>query len=83
MRCACTTLFVLTGNEADEYADEHLIEESVDATGWEITYRCPDTNRRWFRDSPQGHLHGGGPPRLRQLDPDGNLLADRGRDPFA
>lgn len=73
---------MLTGNEADEYAREHLIEEYVDVTGWEVTYRCPDTDRRWLRDSPQGHLHGGGPPRLRQLDEHGNPRTTEGADSF-
>jgi hypothetical protein len=82
VRCACLSLFLLTGNAADQYATEHLIEDSVDPVTWTVTYRCADTGRRWLRDSPAGHLQGGGPPRLRQLDAHGQPVGAAGTDPF-
>ena len=82
MRCACLTLFRLTGNQAEDYAAEHLVEENVDPTAWTVTYRCPDTGRRWLRDSPDSHLQGGGPPTMRQLDERGDPIGAVGEDPF-
>ena len=69
--CACDHVFRLDGNEADAYANEHLVEDSVDDVNWTVAYHCPLTSRKWLRDSPQGALQGGGPPRLRQLDEHG------------
>ena len=82
MRCACGSLFRLEGNEADQYAGEHLEQLEVDVVNWTVRYRCPDTGRPWLRDSPQSHLHGGGPPRLRQLDAAGEPMDQPGRDTF-
>ena len=82
MRCACDSLFELRGNEADQYAREHLDKITVDLVNWTVSYRCLDTGRLWLRDSPQGELHGGGPPRLRQLDAAGEPVGDPGHDPF-
>ena len=82
MRCACGSLFELDGNEADQYAREHLDEIEVDVVNWTVRYRCPDTGRRWLGDSPHGYLHGGGPPRLRQLDAAAEPMDEPGRDPF-
>jgi hypothetical protein len=81
--CACESLFELNGNEAVAYAREHLEELEVDVVQWLIKYRCPVTGRPWLRDSPRSELHGGGPPRLRQLDLNGEPLdASQSRDPF-
>ena len=82
MRCACDSIYELTGNEADQYAREHLEELGVDAVNGTVSYRCPDTGRLWLRDSPQAELQGGGPPRLRQLDSEGNPVDRPSRDPF-
>lgn len=82
MRCACDSVYELTGNEADQYAREHLEELGVDAVNWTVSYRCPDTGRSWLRDSPNAELQGGGPPRLRQLDAEGNPVDKPSRDPF-
>jgi hypothetical protein len=82
MRRACDSLLQLRGNEADEYAREHLIEGAVDLVNWTVGYSCPDTGRLWLRDSPHSELHGGGPPRRRQLDAAGEPLDEPGRDPF-
>lgn len=82
MRCACESLFQLTGNEADEYSREHLTEVEVDAVNWTVQYVCPETSRRWLRDSPQAELQGGGPPRLRQIDTAGKPVTATSRDPF-
>jgi hypothetical protein len=82
MRCACTTLTQLRGNAGDDYAREHLEELKVDLVEWTISYRCPETGRRWLRDFPHPELQAGGPPRLRQLDADGKPTEEPGYDPF-
>lgn len=38
--------------------------------GWEVLYRDPADGRLWELTYPQGHMHGGGPPRLRLLPPE-------------
>ena len=65
MPCACATESLLSGNAADEFARTHLVQNWVNAVAWTTGYTCPDTGTQWLRDSPQAHLHGGGPPRLR------------------
>jgi hypothetical protein len=82
VKCACDSVFELTGNEADQYGREHLVELEVDAVNWTVRCRCPDTGRMWLRDSPHGELQGGGPPRLRQLDRRGNVMNWPSKDPF-
>ncbi len=82
MRCACGSLYELNGNEADDYAREHLTELEVDAVNWTVRYCCPDTGRPWLLDAPHSGWHGGGPPRLRQLDAAGEPVDEPGRDPF-
>jgi hypothetical protein len=67
MDCQCKTTHVLEGNEAAAYADEHLVEVSVDSVNWTIDYVCPLTDIAWQKDYPHGELHGGGPPRLRKV----------------
>ena len=74
MRCRCGALHELNGNAAEAYARKHLEELAVDPVNWTVRYRCPATGRQWLRDSPQSGLHGGGPPRLRQLDAAGELM---------
>jgi hypothetical protein len=49
---------------------------------WTVGYSCPDTGRLWLLDHPHSELHGGGPPRLRQLDAAGRPMDQPGRDPF-
>ncbi len=68
MRCACATLTILTGNEADLYANEHLQKVEVDAVNWTKRFKCPDTGESWLMDYPESHLQGGGSPRLRRLN---------------
>jgi hypothetical protein len=83
MQCGCESIFELSGNEADQYADEHLEELAVDVVAWTVTYECPTKGLRWLRDYPQSELHGGGPPRLRQIGADGLPIVSRSSDdPF-
>ncbi len=82
MKCACTTLHRLDDAEAREYATEHLQQVSVDYETWSVTYECPLTGRRWLLEYPHSEYHGGGPPRLRQLDSEGVPLEDSGTDPY-
>jgi len=43
---------------------ERLQEVARDASGWFTLFRDPSDGRLWERSYPQGHMHGGGPPRL-------------------
>jgi hypothetical protein len=53
---------------------EELIKNSLqkvaiskDYGAWETLYRDPKDGRYWEKTYPQGHMHGGGPPKLRVL----------------
>lgn len=70
MDCTCDAASVLTGNAADDYAVNHLTKRWVNPVAWMTGYECERTGLLWLRDSPQAHLHGGGPPRLRQASRD-------------
>jgi hypothetical protein len=63
----CDTVTELSGNEADAFAQSHLVERWVNGVVGLVGYECLSTQRLWVRDSPQSHLQGGGPPRLRQV----------------
>lgn len=67
MTCRCDSVSELWDKEAKEYADEHLEELEVRASGWEVIYKCPVTGHRWLEDYPRSGEHGGGPMRLRRL----------------
>ena len=76
-------MFELTASEAHEYAREHLEKGEVDDQQWSVVYRCPQTGRVWLLDYPHSDYHGGGAPRLRQLDANGIPVNDRDSyDPF-
>jgi Immunity protein 27 len=47
-----------------------LVKVKTDASGWDTLYRDPTDGRFWELIYPQSHLHGGGPPELRNLTPD-------------
>jgi hypothetical protein len=67
MPCACDdrTDGEWHGNDAEDFARDHLSERWVNVVQWTIGYVCPVGGGYWLRDSPLGHLQGGGPPRLR------------------
>lgn len=67
MDCQCETLVRLDGNEALQYAREHLREVRVDSVNRETHYLCPATGIAWQIDYPHSELPGGGPPRLRHV----------------
>ena len=83
MRCACETLTRLDGVPADLYARDHLKQVSVDFESWTTEYVCEATGTRWIKDSLHPEAHGGGSPRLRQLDKDGQPIDEYGFDPFS
>jgi hypothetical protein len=58
----------LRGNDALERASR-FITVATDADRWETTYLDPETAEIWVLDYPDGHLQGGGPPRLQRLLP--------------
>jgi hypothetical protein len=57
----------LTGNDALNYAKEHLIEKRVDYATWTILYADPITGQEWLQDYLYSEAQGGGVPRLRRL----------------
>jgi hypothetical protein len=63
--CPCDNRNELLGNEADDLARSHLSQQWINAVQWTTGYVCPVSGDHWLRDSPESHLHGGGPPRLR------------------
>ncbi|MBX3426702.1 MAG: hypothetical protein KF688_13565 [Pirellulales bacterium] len=65
--CRCGQHHVFRGNEATDDADAHLREVQADLANWRCEYVCPDTGARWLLDHPFPEAHGGGPPRLRQI----------------
>jgi hypothetical protein len=79
--CACANVpDEWTGNGADAFAESHLVEQWVDTTNWRVGYLCRDSRDLWLRDSPQAHIHGGGPPRLRRVGQDEWRRAERGEE---
>lgn len=68
--CACDDRREWHGNEADDFARDHLSQQWVNVVQWTTGYVCPGGGGYWLRDSPQSHLHGGGPPRLRLVPKD-------------
>jgi hypothetical protein len=57
----------LRGRAAQDWADEHLEKVYVDVVRWTVEYRDPRDGSAWLLDYPDGHLEGGGPPRLRRI----------------
>ena len=47
----------------------HLVEIEKYNTRWVRLFVDPADGRYWELDYPQSELHGGGPPRLRVVDP--------------
>jgi hypothetical protein len=47
---------------------EHLVRLASSADGWDTLYRDPGDGRLWELTYPHSEWHGGGPPRLRQLE---------------
>lgn len=65
----------------DPTSAEHLREVSVDCEAWTVVYQCDKTGRKWILDYPRSEYHGGGTPRLRQLDPHGMPIDEAIADP--
>ncbi len=66
--CRCHEIHELRGLHAKRYADRHLNETQVRASGWEVGYTCPVTGAEWLEDWPDSTSHGGGIMRLRRTD---------------
>jgi immunity protein 27 of polymorphic toxin system len=47
---------------------ERLTLVRTDQSGWITLYRDKETGRFWELDYPNSEMHGGGPPRLRELN---------------
>jgi hypothetical protein len=65
--CRCDDLSELWDDGAKQYADGHLTQVGVQASGWEVLYRCRDTGTRWIEEHPASSEHGGGRTRLRRV----------------
>jgi Immunity protein 27 len=68
MVCRCDEISELWDADAKACADKHLEQVEARAGGWEVVYRCPDSEHTWLEDYPRGEEHGGGPMHLRRLD---------------
>ncbi|HZN02224.1 MAG TPA: Imm27 family immunity protein [Candidatus Polarisedimenticolia bacterium] len=51
----------------EDLVTQHLREVGRDATGWDRLFIDPQDGRYWELTYPESELHGGGPPRLRNL----------------
>jgi hypothetical protein len=63
--CLCRVITQRDGKEADEYARDHLVRQSVDSDGWIQVWVCPRSEVKWIMDHPRSEAQGGGPKRLR------------------
>jgi hypothetical protein len=57
----CRRIEALTSGSLRKVAD------SPRYGSWEVLYVDPRDGRYWKKSYPQGHLHGGGPPRLENI----------------
>jgi hypothetical protein len=64
--CRCTDESLLWGAAADDYAETHLVRERVGERAREVSYRCPQTGRRWIMDVAEDD-QGEAALRLRRL----------------
>ena len=48
---------------------EHLVRITSSDDGWDSLYRDPTDGRLWELTYPHSERHGGGPPRLKHLEP--------------
>jgi ketosteroid isomerase-like protein len=49
--CQCEKVSVMWSVSADEYAEAHLVRESVTESAGEVVYRCPTSGRIWVMDA--------------------------------
>jgi hypothetical protein len=64
MDCRCDTVAELYGNEAEDYAGDHLRREEANAAQFNETFSCPDTGARWLLDYPERSERDPGQARL-------------------
>ena len=50
MQCRCQDLVELEGNEATQYARDHLQVIKHDGETYTSLYRCPDAGIIWLKD---------------------------------
>ena len=67
MNCKCPELTELEGNEALDYAKQHLIEVFVNGETWKQNTNAQTPMFKWLLDYPYAEYHGGGSPRLRKM----------------
>jgi len=70
MNCKCHYVSEFYGNDAIEYAENHLKKIRVDGENWQVLFECPLTGIQWLKDFPDSGFHGGGSPRLRKILPE-------------
>ena len=66
-KAGCMTKEIVDAAAIFEMLDERLVKVAVDQSGWRLLYRDRNTGQLWQLDYPQSEMHGGGPPRLREL----------------
>ena len=65
---SCQHLQHLSGQEAVDYARDHLRLIFRDDAKWTALYQCPvNPFRFWIEWYPYPEAHGGGPPELTQV----------------
>jgi len=47
--------------------DSYFKQVAVDGDNWSALYENPDDGGYWELTYPQSHMHGGGPPTLKQI----------------
>ena len=60
----------LATNRINWLINERLERLGSDKSGWDILFRDPQDGRLWELTYPHSELHGGGPPRLTNIDLD-------------
>ncbi len=50
-----------------DLTSSHLKKIGADASGWNVLYQDPNDSRFWEFSYPNSHMHGGGPPQLKNI----------------
>ncbi|MCP3928757.1 MAG: hypothetical protein GY705_06615 [Bacteroidetes bacterium] len=51
----------------EKLISEYLIKINSDKSGWISLFQDPKDSRYWLLTYPEGHMHGGGPPALKEI----------------
>jgi len=67
MTCRCNDVTELYGNEAEDYAGEHLRRAETRTEALQEGYTCADTGADWLLDYPERTEREPGQARLRKV----------------